>query len=30
VEDAETTDFLREVGIDWAQGFYFGRPQLAR
>lgn len=28
VEDGETTEFLREVGIDWAQGFHFARPQL--
>lgn len=28
VEDGETTEFLREVGIDWAQGFHFAHPQL--
>jgi len=27
VEDAETADYLRELGVDWAQGWYFGRPQ---
>lgn len=28
VEDAETVDLLRGAGIDWVQGYYFGRPQL--
>ena len=28
VEDAVTADLLREIGIHWAQGYYFGRPQL--
>jgi diguanylate cyclase (GGDEF)-like protein/PAS domain S-box-containing protein len=28
VEDEETTQFLREVGIDWAQGFHFAYPRL--
>lgn len=27
VEDAETAALLRELGVDWAQGFYFGAPQ---
>jgi diguanylate cyclase (GGDEF)-like protein len=27
VEDAATADLLRELGADWAQGWYFGRPQ---
>jgi diguanylate cyclase (GGDEF)-like protein len=27
VEDAATADQLRELGADWAQGWYFGRPQ---
>jgi diguanylate cyclase (GGDEF)-like protein len=27
VEDAETAGLLRELGADWAQGWYFGRPQ---
>lgn len=26
VEDAETLEFLREFGVDYAQGFYLGRP----
>ncbi len=30
VEDAETADILYELGIDWAQGYYFGRPALAK
>jgi EAL domain-containing protein (putative c-di-GMP-specific phosphodiesterase class I) len=28
VEDAETADILRDLGVDWAQGYFFGRPQL--
>ncbi|MFQ5936779.1 MAG: putative bifunctional diguanylate cyclase/phosphodiesterase [Acidiferrobacterales bacterium] len=28
VEDEATVDLLRDVGIHWAQGYYFGRPQL--
>jgi diguanylate cyclase (GGDEF)-like protein len=27
VEDAATADQLRELGADWAQGYYFGRPE---
>ena len=27
VEDAETLDALRRVGVDYAQGFYVGRPR---
>lgn len=27
VEDEATGDLLREIGIDWGQGYYFGRPQ---
>jgi diguanylate cyclase (GGDEF)-like protein/PAS domain S-box-containing protein len=26
VEDAETLDYLKEIGIDYSQGFYTGRP----
>ena len=26
VEDAETLSFLKEIGIDYSQGFYTGRP----
>ena len=29
VEDAETADFLREIGIDLAQGFHFAHPRMA-
>ncbi len=28
VEDAETARILREMGVDWGQGWYFGRPQI--
>lgn len=28
VEDAETADILRDLGIDWGQGYLFGRPVL--
>lgn len=27
VEDAATADLLRELGTDWGQGWYFGRPE---
>ena len=27
VEDAETARMLREMGVDWGQGWFFGRPQ---
>ncbi len=30
VEDAQTARLLREMGVDWAQGWYFGRPELAQ
>jgi EAL domain-containing protein (putative c-di-GMP-specific phosphodiesterase class I) len=26
VEDQETLDLLRELGVDYAQGFHIGRP----
>ena len=29
VEDAETARMLTEMGVDYGQGWYFGRPQLA-
>lgn len=29
VEDAETARILREMGVDWAQGWYFGMPQMS-
>lgn len=28
VEDERTADILRDMGVDWGQGYYFGRPQL--
>ncbi|GAO37356.1 hypothetical protein SCT_2777 [Sulfuricella sp. T08] len=30
VEDADTADILCELEIDWAQGYLFGRPVLAK
>ena len=27
VEDAETAQVLRDVGVDWGQGHFFGKPQ---
>ena len=27
VEDAATAELLRDLGADWGQGWYFGRPQ---
>jgi diguanylate cyclase (GGDEF)-like protein/PAS domain S-box-containing protein len=29
VEDAETAQVLCDIGVDWAQGYYFARPALA-
>lgn len=29
VEDAQTMEVLKEIGVDWGQGYYFGRPQAA-
>lgn len=26
IEDEETVQVLREIGVDWGQGFYFSRP----
>ncbi|MFY9141517.1 diguanylate cyclase [Sulfuricurvum sp.] len=28
VEDEETLKILREIGVDYAQGFHYGRPEL--
>ncbi|MDE3208258.1 MAG: bifunctional diguanylate cyclase/phosphodiesterase, partial [Pseudomonadota bacterium] len=28
VEDQKTATILNNIGIDWAQGYYFGKPQL--
>ena len=28
IEDAETADILTELGVNWGQGYYFGRPKL--
>lgn len=27
VQDEDTLDILREIGVDWAQGFHIGEPQ---
>ncbi len=29
VEDQQTADIARDIGIDWGQGFHFGKPQLS-
>ena len=29
VEDAETARILRDMGVDWGQGWYFGLPQTS-
>lgn len=28
VEDQATADLLREMGVDWGQGYYFGHPEM--
>ena len=28
VEDARTAEILRDMGVDWGQGFHFGRPEI--
>ncbi|MDR9437519.1 MAG: bifunctional diguanylate cyclase/phosphodiesterase, partial [Thiohalophilus sp.] len=28
VEDQATVEVLREIGINWGQGYYFGKPQI--
>lgn len=28
IEDRATADMLREMGVNWGQGFYFGRPEI--
>jgi len=30
VEDQATLDTLRELGVSWGQGYFFGRPELPR
>jgi diguanylate cyclase (GGDEF)-like protein len=29
VEDEQTAEILRDMGVDWGQGFHFGYPELA-
>ncbi len=28
VESEEVVDIVREIGVDWAQGYYYGKPQI--
>ncbi len=28
IEDPDTAAMLRDLGVDWGQGYYFGRPQI--
>jgi EAL domain-containing protein (putative c-di-GMP-specific phosphodiesterase class I) len=28
VENSQIADIVREIGIDWGQGYHFGRPVL--
>ncbi|MBD3609811.1 MAG: EAL domain-containing protein [Gammaproteobacteria bacterium] len=29
IENTETAEILKDIGINWGQGYYYGRPQLA-
>ena len=29
VENSETAQVLCDLGVDWAQGYYFAKPQIA-
>lgn len=28
IEDLETANMVRDMGVDWGQGYYFGRPEI--
>jgi len=28
IEDAATADAMRQIGVDWGQGYYWGKPQI--
>lgn len=28
IENEETRDILREIGVDWGQGYFYGKPEL--
>ncbi len=30
IGDRRTADILRDIGVDWGQGFYFGHPEIVR
>lgn len=30
IGDERTAEMLRDMGVDWGQGFYFGRPEIVR
>jgi EAL domain-containing protein (putative c-di-GMP-specific phosphodiesterase class I) len=30
VENEQTADIVREIGIDWGQGYHYGKPVLVR
>ena len=29
IEDETTLEILRDIGMEWGQGYYFGKPVLA-
>ncbi|MFP4611623.1 MAG: EAL domain-containing protein, partial [Thiohalophilus sp.] len=28
IENPQTLETLRDIGINWGQGYYFGKPQI--
>jgi EAL domain-containing protein (putative c-di-GMP-specific phosphodiesterase class I) len=28
IEDEATAEVMRRIGVDWGQGYYWGRPEI--